>query len=492
VTKPIVWTIAGSDSGGGAGIQADLKTFSDLNVYGCTVIAALTAQNSVAVTRVEYPSVAMLRAQLTALNDDLPARVLKCGMLGHRDVIATVAEFLSSYSGHVVIDPVMIASSGAMLLDDDAFQLYRTVILPYATILTPNIFEAERLTGMTITQLADIPRVATELLSMGAQSVYIKGGHFKSDAFCFDYWTDGESALWLKATRYSHSHTHGSGCTLSAAITSALARGFALTDALVYARAYVNRAIREATPYGQGFGPLAHGFHEFSKIDLPHCHFSLATVLDDYEFPDCGAQPLGFYPIVPDSDWVEQLISTGVSTIQLRNKHMTGVALHDDIARAVTIAKRNNVRLFINDHWQQAIACNAYGVHLGQEDLQTANVRALAEAGLRLGISTHSYSELAYALRFNPSYVAVGPIFATTSKVMAVQPQGLVHLQEFRRCIARPLVAIGGIQLTNVAAVIACGVDAVSVISAITEAAEPLQEAQQWLARCEKINQNFF
>lgn len=481
MTKPIVWTIAGSDSGGGAGIQADLQTFTDLNVYGCTVIAALTAQNSVAIRHVEYPSSDMLRAQLTALNQDLPARALKCGMLGHRDVIAIVSEFLATYHGPVIIDPVMVASSGALLLDVDALQLYRDVLLPHATLLTPNTLEAERLTGMPITQLADFPLVAQALLALGVHSVCIKGGHFESGVYCFDYWTDGTQVLWLKSQRHPHHNTHGAGCTFSAAITAALGRGFSMPDALVYARAYVSRAIRQATVYGQGAGPLDHGFHHFAESDLPRLHFSHTTLEHEFERVPCGNEPLGFYPIVPDSDWVELLIAAGVRTLQLRNKHLTGTALNTDIARAVHLARAHNVRLFINDHWQQAIACAAYGVHLGQEDLATADVAAIAAAGLRLGISTHSYSELAYALAFNPSYIAVGPIFATQTKVMAAQPQGLAQLRAFRNCIDRPLVAIGGIKLQDLPAILACEVDAVSVITAITEANCPIAATQTWL-----------
>ncbi|NKB47404.1 MAG: thiamine phosphate synthase [Legionellales bacterium] len=190
-------------------------------------------------------------------------------------------------------------------------------------------------------------------------------------------------------------------------------------------------------------------------------------------------QPIGFYPIVPDATWVETLMSTGISTLQLRMKDCDEATLRDHIARAVTLCRQANIQLFINDHWQLAIEYGAFGVHVGQDDLFTADLTAIAQAGLRLGISTHSYFELARAQALHPSYLALGPIFTTTSKVMPFQPQGIATLHTWRQLTNTPLVAIGGISFDNVTQVMATEVDGVAAISLVTQAKDPVQVTQQ-------------
>ncbi len=192
-----------------------------------------------------------------------------------------------------------------------------------------------------------------------------------------------------------------------------------------------------------------------------------------FRFPPL-IRPLKFYAVVPDADWVARMVEAGADTVQLRNKTLSGEALRQEIRRAVAAAKDSRSQLFINDYWRLALEEGAYGVHLGQEDLDSADLPALAAAGLRLGVSTHSDAELARALAIHPSYVACGAVFATTTKTMPTAPQGLDKL---RRYVAQagdtPTVAIGGIDLGNAAEVLATGVSSLAVVRAVTEAAAP-------------------
>lgn len=480
--KPICWTIAGSDSGGGAGIQADLASFQSFGVHGCCVITAITAQNSYQVGRIAYTSAEVVKAQLTSLAQDLPAKALKIGVLGSKAIIKTVATFLKQYPGKVICDPVMIATCGDHLYKPQATTAFIDLILPYVTVLTPNRMEAETLTGLKITQHSP-QRVARRLLSYGSKSILLKDAG-EDEGYCQDYWTDGQSSFWLTQSRLAQENTHGSGCTLSAALTANLAKGLSLADALVLAKLYVTRGIRTAHRYGRGPGPINHTDGPHTSADLPWLTDRVLTARGQrLSFPACDQQQLGFYPILPSVAWLERLLPSGVKTVQLRLKDKQGPDLEQAIKTAVALAKRYQVNLFINDHWELAIKYKAYGVHLGQEDLQTANCEAIAQAGLRLGVSTHTFAELARAHALQPSYIALGPIYETTSKPMACPPQGLERLKLWRKLVACPLVAIGGIDLNRLPAVWQTGVDAVAVISAITQADNPIASVRAFMRR---------
>ena len=256
----IALTIAGSDSGGGAGIQADLKTFSALGVYGASVITAVTAQNTRAVTAVEAISPALIRAQIEAVFADLPPQAVKTGMLGDSQTICTVADSLAAVAlPYLVIDPVMVAKSGDKLLADAAIATLRERLIPLATLITPNLPEAGELLGRSVTTRDDMPQAAADLLALGCHAVLLKGGHLAGDASDDLLLTTG-GATWLSAARHPGKNTHGTGCTLSAAITAGLARGLALVDAVHAAKDYIGAAIAAADRLhvGSGHGPLHH------------------------------------------------------------------------------------------------------------------------------------------------------------------------------------------------------------------------------------------
>lgn len=265
-------TIAGSDSGGGAGVQADIKTFSALGVYGASVIAAVTAQNTRAVTAVHELPVEMIVAQLQAVFDDIPVACVKIGMLASPAIIHAVADQLTERAASVpvVLDPVMIAKSGDPLLQDDAVATLRDRLLPLATVLTPNLPEAARLLGPAEAVAADRQRSAEQgaaLLALGPKAVLMKGGHATGDE-CVDQLLqqDAPTRSW-SAPRVDTDNTHGTGCTLSAAIAAGLAKGLNVVDAVGEAHAYLQGAINAADTLqvGTGHGPVHHFYRSWTE-----------------------------------------------------------------------------------------------------------------------------------------------------------------------------------------------------------------------------------
>ena len=258
----IALTIAGSDSGGGAGVQADIKTFSALGVYGASVITAVTAQNTRAVTAVHPVPEPMVAAQIAAVLEDLDVAAVKIGMLGSPALIATVADALAGYAGPVVLDPVMVAKSGAALLPPEAVAALRERLVPRATLLTPNLPEAATLLGEA--QAADDAAMQAQgraLLGLGAGAALMKGGHGAGET-CTDWLVRADGATALRAPRLATANTHGTGCTLSSAIAAGLAKGMALDAAVAAAHGWLHAAIRAADRLrvGHGHGPVHH-FH---------------------------------------------------------------------------------------------------------------------------------------------------------------------------------------------------------------------------------------
>jgi hydroxymethylpyrimidine/phosphomethylpyrimidine kinase len=250
-------TIAGSDSSGGAGIQADLKTFAAHGVFGLSALTAITAQNTLGVVRASGVDPDLVAAQIDAVAADLPIHATKIGMLANAGVIEAVAAAIERHRlTNVVLDPVMIAKSGAALLDPAAVDALRARLLPLADVVTPNAPEAAALIGSTVTSIEDLRRAAAALVALGARAALVKGGHLAGPAV--DVLWDGRTFTELTAARIETRHTHGTGCTLSSAIAARLALGDDLAAAVRAAKAYVTRAIAEAPALGHGHGPLQH------------------------------------------------------------------------------------------------------------------------------------------------------------------------------------------------------------------------------------------
>jgi hydroxymethylpyrimidine/phosphomethylpyrimidine kinase len=256
-------SIAGSDSGGGAGIQADLKTFSALGCFGMTAITALTAQNTCGVRAIHGVPPAMLRDQIDAVMDDIGTDAVKIGMLHSPEIVRTVAQAIDQHQlRNVVFDPVMVATSGAVLIDDSAIQVLVQALFPKACVITPNLDEAALLVGFALTSPQDMARAAQLLLAKGAQAVLLKGGHLPGAEVIDLLLTPSAEPLWMHAPRIHSPNTHGTGCTLSSAIAAHLALGSTLVEAVQQARAFVRQALQAGANVktGQGSGPLNHGF----------------------------------------------------------------------------------------------------------------------------------------------------------------------------------------------------------------------------------------
>jgi hydroxymethylpyrimidine/phosphomethylpyrimidine kinase len=257
-------TIAGSDSGGGAGIQADLKTFSALECYGMSVITALTAQNTVAVTAIHEVPAQMVADQIDAVMEDIGVDAVKIGMLQTPEVIKIVAKHLKKWNVEkVIVDPVMVAKSGDKLLLDNAVDALRSEILPLASIITPNIPEAEVLLERKINNREEMAQAAKDLLDFGSLSVLLKGGHFSGDKSPDCLVLENNRTYWYDSLRVDSDNTHGTGCTLSSAITAYLARGYKLTEAVTRAKEYITGAIIKGAEYkiGNGYGPVHHFYN---------------------------------------------------------------------------------------------------------------------------------------------------------------------------------------------------------------------------------------
>jgi len=251
--------IAGSDSGGGAGIQADLKTFAAFNVYGMSVLTAITAQNTLGVSAIHDIPPEIVAKQIEAVMDDIGTDAAKTGMLSNSDLIETVAGKVREYRlEKLVTDPVMVAKGGSRLLQESAIATLVTKLLPLVFVLTPNIFEAEIISSMSVRSVRDAEKAAAIIFQKGPKYVLIKGGHLSADK-AIDILYDGKNYSYYEAERINTLNTHGTGCTLSAAITAGLAKGLDVKMAIRMAKDYTSRAIREApTNIGKGHGPLYH------------------------------------------------------------------------------------------------------------------------------------------------------------------------------------------------------------------------------------------
>jgi hydroxymethylpyrimidine/phosphomethylpyrimidine kinase len=251
-------TIAGSDSGGGAGIQADLKTMLALGVHGMSVVAAVTAQNSVGVQGYwELPPEAV-RAQLDSVLSDIGAQAVKTGMLASTVLVETVAEALRTVEVPVVVDPVGVSKHGDPLLAPDALDAVRGALLPVATVVTPNLWEVEQLTGVKVDEEAELRRAAEAVRALGPEWVLVKGGHLPGDPV--DLLFDGAREYRFAAPRHDNMHTHGTGCTLASAIASYLALGEDVVTSVARAKEYVTGAVEHGFPIGSGIGPVDHGW----------------------------------------------------------------------------------------------------------------------------------------------------------------------------------------------------------------------------------------
>ena len=504
--RPVVWTISGTDSGGGAGLHADTRALDAFGVHGACAVAAVTAQHSQAVTHIEPVRPDVLDAQLAALADDMPPDAIKTGLLGSLDNLRVVVgwvrrlrERFSDRAIPLVVDPVFGATTGAAFVDDALRAAYRDELLPLATLATPNVAEARALVPSS--QLLGPEALARAWRAFGVPAVAVTGGD--SDRLADDEiehlstarlasrlaaidaraawahdWLDAEHGLrsrgWLASRRIETEHDHGTGCVFASSAAAALAHGFVAADAVVLAKMATCEGLRHAYAAGGGAGPVAPRAGFASRLaNLPALN-PLPHAPSRFAFPEMPEHTRGLYAIVDSSDWVARVLAEGVKLVQLRIKDAPADALVREIRAAIAIARAAGATLIVNDHWALALELRADGVHLGQDDLAHADIDALHHAGLLLGISTHSYWEVCRARALRPSYVACGPIHATAIKQMPWIPQGDANLAYWCALLSdTPVVAIGGMDAARARDAMRAGAWAVAVVGAITRSDDP-------------------
>lgn len=481
MTTPIIWSIAGTDSGGGAGLAADQRAADALGVHCCTIVAGITAQSTTEVTHIEATPPAVLQAQLDTLAVDLPPSVIKTGLLGSAANVRVLADFIdrlrTRQSLALVVDPVLRASTGAALADAELRAAYRDLLLPRATVITPNQAEAVALLGDNAPN--DIPAQARALRALGCEAVVITGGDAAliqhHDSLSLDWLDSPQARGWLSLPRERTPHNHGTGCTFASALAAALALGWVVADAAVLAKMAATFALRHARAVGRGVGPVIArpGFASEPSL-LPQ--LSLDEQPPALWCTRVRGRDPGVYAIVDSADRVQAVLAPRptVDTVQLRLKRPVGLdettwqaQLHDAITRSQRAADAAGVLLVINDHWQAALQAGARALHLGQDDLMAltphdhAQLAAARAQGVQLGISSHSLWELCRAAGLQPDLIACGPIWPTTTKDMPWHPQGLDNLVWWAHMAPAPVVGIGGIlepdQLRDLAAAGAAG-----------------------------------
>lgn len=462
---PIIWSIAGTDSGGGAGLAADQRAADALGVHCATVVASITAQSTTDVTHIEPTSPAVLQAQLETLSADMFPCVIKTGLLGSVENVCVLAAFLDRLreQRHVdlVVDPVLRASTGAVLADAELCGAYKALLLPRANVITPNQTEAVALLGDDAP--TGIPDQARALRALGCEAVVITGGDAallqSHERLSLDWLDSPQATGWLALPREATPHNHGTGCTFASALAAALALGWVTADAAVFGKMVATHALRNARAVGRGVGPVIarEGFVSDPTL-LPQLSLDDAPPLTWNQRP-YGRAP-GVYAIADSAERVETILSVRptVDTIQLRLKRPSDMDdeawhnhLRDAIFRSQRAADSAGALLVVNDHWRVAIRAGAKALHLGQEDLLAlspegrAELQAAREGGVQLGISSHSLWELCRAAALAPNLIACGPIWPTTTKDMPWRPQGLDNLAWWSHMAPAPVVGIGGI-----------------------------------------------
>lgn len=465
--KPVVCIIAASDSAGASGIVADISSCHGLHTHPAPVLTANTAQNTKTVFSVNPLPVVALSDQLRAVQEDLDIATYKIGLIGDTGQVDTIIAALQAKPAFTVLDPVLGSTTGKTF--GPGVEAMKR-LLPHVDLVTPNIPEAELLTELTINTPMDMLNAAQALHEYGP-AVYLKGGHADGDK-AIDLLMYKGGHHFLVQPRGSFDFSRGTGCTFASALASFLALGENLQDASALANAYVAQGLAHGYGLNKTSGPVARlswpdNFEYFPKI-VDDLHW-----LDIPPFADCGETPLGLYPVVDSVAWLEKLLPLGVSTIQLRIKNMPADKLDEAVKKAAELGRQYGARLFINDYWQLAIKHCAYGVHLGQEDMAEADLAAISRAGVRLGLSTHGDFEWARAASIQPSYLAIGSIYATQTKEVKIV--GPAKLQRWVKLLKGrfPLTAIGGINLSNLDEVLSTGITSVAVVSAITQAPDP-------------------
>lgn len=479
-------TVAGSDSGGGAGIQADLKTFAALGVYGSSVITAITAQNTMGVTRSQGISADMVGDQIDAVLSDIGADAIKTGMLYDGDIIEHLTNKLDFYDvGCLIVDPVMIATSGVRLLNESGVNALRSKLLPRAAFITPNVDEASVLCGYSIESQADLKRAAGDLHHMGADFVVITG-ITKNDQ-CIDLGFDGQEYRELTGPLIDTTNTHGTGCSFSAALTAYMAQGLSPWSAVAMAKKYIDIGLRYAYQVGGGRGPINHmaAFFPGDLANINVCQ-TRAQAFDSWGSKiDLPAGPLLNViiggPLCAGKNYAEITriaVKNGARLIQLREKEGDTGQLVNIAMEMGKVCHEYNALFVVNDRVDIAMASGADGLHIGQDDLAPQMARAILGPEKIIGVSAGNMGEAEAAAAGGADYLGVGPVYPTLSKDCKNVACGNELIAQIVDRLSIPVIAIGGINTANTPPIIKAGASGIAVISAIL-GANDLSDATQ-------------
>lgn len=472
---PRCLSVAGSDSGGGAGVQADLKTFAAFGVFGITAVTSVTAQNSRGVQHALSLPPSVVAFQMASVLADLGADAIKTGLLPTRECVEAVAQVLHARSlgtrYPLVVDPVLVSTSGHALAEDGVTQALRDRILPLALVLTPNLPEAASLLGRPLAEVARedaLVDVARALAELGPQYVLLKGGHLPDDSDAVDLLLRArDGATWhLRAPRVRRTrNTHGTGCTLSAAITAEVARGASVEQAVRSAKAHLTRVVRASAgmPLGDGAqGAMDHGMVLRSPRGPAHAVFdpSLYCITANTAALSPGG-PAATLAAVVDA------VAGGATAVQMREKELPTSAAVALVSALVAHCRPRGVVVLVNDRVDVALAADADGAHIGQDDLPVATARATLGPRRLLGVSAKTTAQAAAAADAGADYLGVGACFASTTKSSSVV--GVSGLAAVCAATTLPVVAIGGLQARDgsIAAALRAGAAGVAVVSAV-------------------------
>jgi len=486
IKMPVVLTVAGSDSGGGAGIQADLKTFAALGVYGTSVVTAVTAQNTQGVQGVQGIEPAFVAEQMDSVLSDMVVSAAKTGMLYNEKIIKAAARKFAEYGvRNLVVDPVMVSTSGHRLLLPEAERAMREVMLPVADFVTPNLAEASVLWGAPISGEADACQAARAIRDMGAGLVIITGMRRGDESV--DLAFDGREFRELAGPYIPTENTHGTGCSFSAALASFLAYGFEAWAAVELAKDFVTAGLRYSHNPGKGRGPVNQTALFYPGAVGDGTVTGLRARVFSCWKPRQNMLEEPLLNVIIGSPWCEgqdyaelaaRAVKSGANIIQLREKEMPAREMIS-IARKMAMVCRELGAIFIvNDRVDVAAAAGADGVHLGQSDVPPGVARAIVGPGKIIGVSASTVDEAKAAVAAGADYLGLGPVFATSSKSDAAPPCGLETVREVAGSSPVPVLAIGGVSLDNVRSVMEGGAAGVAVISAVWESPDPWDQVK--------------
>jgi hydroxymethylpyrimidine kinase/phosphomethylpyrimidine kinase/thiamine-phosphate diphosphorylase len=472
--------IAGSDSSGAAGVQADLRAFQAYGVHAAAAITAVTSQGANGVSGVQLVEADVLASQIEDAFNSYDISSVKVGMLGSSEQVRAVTSALKRHRPqHVVLDPVLASTSGTPLLDEEGIAALGELI-SLSTLITPNLDELSRLTGMPLETPAQRIKAASKLIESGAKAVLVKGGHL--DGAPVDVLVQaGQESHDYEDDRVNTDHSRGTGCLLSSLIAACLALGIDLQPAVFFAKSALTEGLKNPVEPARGSGypllPVA-----LSRGPARTVGSQLLQRLHGIYFltdPDLSKG-------VSHHEMAAAALKGGAQILQLRDKHLPLRELIETAKNLRRLARKHRALFIVNDRVDVAIASRADGVHLGPDDMHPRDARACLGAGKLIGVSVSTVQEAKQLAPF-ASYLAVGAIFGSSTKSDAGPPVGTQRITEIKAAFPdKKIVAIGGINLSNSASVAAAGADAAAVVSAVICAPNPEHAIRELLAEFER------